>query len=195
MEGGFYFVGESLKDCGLYNSDRMRASTFWKAVTVDHANLLERFFSLLKTHGLPFCLIEGQGLNAYVEPVVSLDLDVVIAADRIDDAERLLRDEFALERFPHSLNVSDAASDLRIQIQLDPRYSRFVERAGMRHVLGLSVPVAAIDDILRGKIWEATDVSRRGSKRQKDLADIARILEGYPDLRAMVPADVLDRLV
>jgi hypothetical protein len=35
----------------------------------------------------------------------------------------------------------------------------------------------------------------RASKRQKDLADIARVLETYPALRAMVPADVLARLV
>jgi len=59
----------------------MRASTFWKAVTVDEANLLERFFELLRAHGVPFCLIGGQGLNAYVEPVVSLDLDVVKHSD------------------------------------------------------------------------------------------------------------------
>ncbi len=173
----------------------MRASTFWKAVTVDHANLLERFFSLLRTHGVPFCLIGGQGLNAYVEPVVSLDLDVVVAADRMEEVERLLDREFALVHFPHSLNVSEPASDLRIQIQLDPRYAPFVVRASMREVLGMQVPVAAIDDILRGKIWAATDLSRRGSKRQKDLADIARILEHYPELRTTVPDDVLKRLV
>jgi len=173
----------------------MRASTFWKAVTVDDANLLERFFSLLRTHGVPFCLIGGQGLNAYVEPVVSLDLDVVVASDRIDELDGLLRREFALDRFPHSLNVSDSASDLRIQIQLDPRYTPFVDRATIREVLGLQLPVASIDDILRGKIWAVTDVSRRGSKRQKDLADIARILERYSDLRGMVPDEVLSRLV
>jgi hypothetical protein len=173
----------------------MRAFAFWKAVIVDQANLLERFFSLLSVHRIPFCLIGGQGLNAYVEPVVSLDLDIVIAADRIDDAERLLRKQFTLERFSHSLNVSDAASDLRIQIQLDPRYAPFIERAGTRSVLGLNVPVAAIDDILRGKIWAVTDMSRRGSKRQKDLADIARIVECYPDLRSTVPPDVLSRLM
>jgi hypothetical protein len=62
-------------------------------------------------------------------------------------------------------------------------------------VLDLTVPVAGIDDILRGKIWAVEDETRRVSKRQKDLADIARILERYPDLRSIVPADVLARLV
>src|SRR2546425_2729698 len=160
----------------------MRAAEFWKAVTVDRSNVLERFFETLRRHDVPFCLIGGQALNAYVEPVVSLDLDVVVAAD-------------ALERFPHSLNVSDKDSNLRIQIQLDPRYATFVDRATTRSVLGFDLPVAAVDDILRGKIWAAQDETRRGSKRQKDLADIARVLERYPELRSSVPADILTRLV
>ena len=173
----------------------MRAAAFWKAVTVDRANLLERFFETLRRHDVPFCLIRGHALNAYVEPVVSLDLDVVVAADRIAEVETLLADSFALERFPHSLNVSDADSSLRIQIQLDPRYASFISRAVTRPVLGIDLPVAAVEDILRGKIWAAQDATRRGSKRQKDLADIARVLERYPELRSSVPADILSRLV
>ena len=147
----------------------MRAAAFWKAVTVDRANLLERFFEALRRHDVPFCLIGGQALNAYVEPVVSLDLDVVVAADRIAEVETLLAGSFALERFPHSVNVSDADSSLRIQIQLDPRYASFIDRAVTLPVLGIDLPVAAVEDILRGKIWAAQDDTRRGSKRQKDL--------------------------
>ena len=173
----------------------MRAAAFRKAVTVDRSNLLERFFEILRAEDVPFCLIGGQALNAYVEPVVSLDLDVVVAADRISGIETLLRRSFAVERFPHSLNVSDPDSDVRIQIQLDPRYAAFISRAAPRSVLDLKVPVAAIDDILRGKVWAVQDATRRGSKRQKDLADIARILETYPDLRSLVPDDVLARLM
>jgi hypothetical protein len=36
---------------------------------------------------------------------------------------------------------------------------------------------------------------RRASKRQKDLADIARLLESYPQLRAQVPPAILHRLL
>ena len=173
----------------------MLARTFWKAVTVDRSNLLERFFALLNERQVRFCLIGGQALNAYVEPVVSLDLDVVIASDRLGEIVSAVSDQLAVEHFPHSLNVSDRDSDLRIQIQLDPRYQQFVERATVREVLGLSVPVAALEDILQGKMWAVQDQTRRGSKRQKDLADIARILERRPDLRAGVPAEILQRLM
>jgi hypothetical protein len=39
------------------------------------------------------------------------------------------------------------------------------------------------------------DPSRRPSKRQKDLADIARLIEAYPYIRQKVPGEILARLV
>ncbi|MBI3492987.1 MAG: nucleotidyl transferase AbiEii/AbiGii toxin family protein [Acidobacteria bacterium] len=162
---------------------------------MDRSNLLEQFVALLRTHDVRFCLIGGQAVNAYVEPVVSLDLDVVIASDRLAEVEDLLAAAFRVERFTHSVNVSLPDSDLRIQIQLDPRYGAFIERSVTRVVLGLTLPVACLEDLLLGKIWAAQDSTRRGSKRQKDLADIARLIEAYPALRSSVPADILNRLV
>ncbi|MBI2160736.1 MAG: hypothetical protein HYU25_10250 [Candidatus Rokubacteria bacterium] len=47
---------------------------------------------------------------------------------------------------------------------------------------------------LEGKIWAVTDTTRRPSKRQKDLADIARLLEAHPETRRLVPAEILRRL-
>jgi hypothetical protein len=79
---------------------------------------------------------------------------------------------------------------LRVQVQTDPRYGSFPEHAAMRDVLGLTLPVAAVDDVLQGKIWAALDEERRGSKRQKDLADISRLVEAYPALRDRLPLEV-----
>ncbi len=109
--------------------------------------------------------------------------------------ESALRPAFTVERFPHSLNVSLAGSGLRVQIQTDPRYASFVDRATVREVLGLCLPVAHLEDLLQGKLWAVMDPGRRPSKRQKDLADIARLLEAYPALRERVPAEVLAKLV
>ena len=173
----------------------MRAQAFWRTVVADHTDFLGRVIELLTDHGIRFCVLGGQGVNAYVEPVVSLDLDVVIAVAQLPEAERLLRKEFTVERFPHSVNVSAAGSDLRVQIQTDPRYEMFLAGATVRDILGLRLPVAKVEDILQGKFWAVLDPGRRPSKRQKDLADIARLIEAYPDLRQKVPAEILARLV
>jgi len=173
----------------------MQALTFWKTITMDHSNLLENLISLLNEQGIRFCVIGGQAVNAYVEPLVSLGLDLVVAVHQLEQVDELLDRHFVLKRFPHSLNVSSAGSDLRVQIQTDERYARFVERAARREVLGLELPVASVEDVLQGKIWAAQDAGRRGSKRQKDLADIARLLEKYPELRRQVPQEIRARLV
>jgi hypothetical protein len=173
----------------------MQALAYWKTVTTDHVGFLEGIITLLTETGVRYCLVGGQAVNAYVEPVVSLDLDIAVATEDLRTLEPLLLERFRVTRFPHSVNVSLAGSDLRVQLQTDPRYAPFVERASVRAVLGLRLPVAALEDVLQGKVWAAQDPERRASKRQKDLADISRLLEAHPLLRPRVPQDVLARLI
>lgn len=161
---------------------------------MDHANFLEDIIGLLEVHRIRYCVIGGQGVNAYAEPLVSLDLDLVVVVAQIPEVERLLAERFHVERFPHSLNISSTGSELRVQIQTDPRYFDFPERASVRDVLGVPMPVAAPEDVLAGKVWAAQDSERRKSKRRKDLLDIERMIETRPELRAGVPADILTRL-
>ena len=107
----------------------MCARDFWRAVTLDRADMLGRFLALLDEAGVRYCLIGGQGVNAYVEPVVTLDLDVVIAAPDLEAVLPRLAETFRAEHLPSSINLSAPDSDLRIQIQTDPRDAPFVERA------------------------------------------------------------------
>jgi hypothetical protein len=173
----------------------MQAHAFWKAVTVDQSDLLGQLLELLRTERVRFCAIGGLAVNAYVEPVVTLDLDLAVALSDMAHLEPALAARFDVERFPYSVNVSLAGSDLRVQIQTDPRYASFVERAEPRQVLGVVLPVADVKDLLQGKIWAVQDPTRRASKRQKDLADVARLIEAFPELRASVPHGILDRLL
>jgi hypothetical protein len=172
----------------------MQALAFWKAVAMDQSNFLEGIIGLLAEHRIRYCVIGGQGVNAYAEPLVSLDLDLVVAVDQMEEVERMLGDRFHLEGFPPSLNVSESGSQLRVQIQTDPRYFDFPSRSAEQEVLGLRLPVASIEDVLNGKIWAAQDPERRPSKRRKDLLDIERLLETHTRLRGRVPLDILARL-
>jgi hypothetical protein len=158
---------------------------------MDKAELLDRILALFEREGIRYCVIGGLAVNAYVEPAVTLDMDVVIAPQQVDRVAELVAQQFRVEEFPHSLNVTDPDSKLRVQIQRDPRYDDFIPRSEVREVLGTPMRVAAVEDVLQGKIWAASDPERRDSKRKKDIADIARIIESFPHLRERVPPRLL----
>ncbi len=44
------------------------------------------------------------------------DLDLAVALDNLPRAEALTRQVFKVERFPHSLNISEPGSDLRVHL-------------------------------------------------------------------------------
>ncbi len=164
-------------------------------MTVDDAGILERLISQFAESEVHFCVVGGQAVSAYVEPLVSLDLDLAVSAADVTKLEAVLRPPFKVERFAHSINVAAAGSDPRVQFETDPRYGSFPDRATKRRVLGIELPVASLEDVLDDKVWAASDPARRPSKRQKDLADIDRIFDRHPGLRGRVPAELLDRLV
>ncbi len=56
--------------------------------------------------------------------------------------------------------------------------------------MGYSMKAATVEDVLQGKIWAYIDEQRRKSKRQKDLADIFRLVEAYPDLNDLLPESI-----
>jgi len=168
----------------------MNAEEFVSQITNDHSEFFQELLSLLEDHRVLYCVIGGLAVNAYTEPVVSLDLDLVIVTDKLEELMRILESRFKVTRFPRSINVSSAGSDLRVQIQTDPRYQAFLARSSRKNVLGHELQVAAIEDVLQGKIWAYADPERRPSKRQKDLADILRLIETDLQLKDVLPDDL-----
>jgi hypothetical protein len=166
----------------------MTKREFFKAVAKGKKDLLQEFVDILKKRKIPFCIIGGLAVNAYAEPVVSLDLDAVIIVDKLESLlDILARKKYKIKKYPNSINIGSAFSDLRIQLQTDLRYQPFIKRSAYKDVLGYKLPVAAIEDVLQGKIWAASDDKRRLSKRQKDLADILRLVEIKKSLISLVP--------
>ena len=172
----------------------MTKKDFTRRVLSGKTDVLQVFLDALRAGKFPFCVIGGLAVNAYVDPVVSLDLDIVIVADRIKDLSGSLPPAFTLKPFPNSINISAPGADLRIQVQTDPRYQAFLARSKRKTVLGYPMRVAAVEDVLQGKIWAALDDARRPSKRQKDLADILRLVESRPALADLVPGTLKKKL-
>src|SRR6476661_10404384 len=85
-----------------------------------------------------YCLIGGLAVNCYVEPVYTLDADIVVIAASLPTLTLYLREQgFQIEEHPYSVNARAPGSDLRIQFTTDERYQPFVARSVESDVLGL----------------------------------------------------------
>jgi len=160
---------------------------FMNSVSNGREDVLQQMLDLLNEMKIDYCVIGGLAVNAYVEPVVSLDLDIVVVTEATDNLLKAAEKILHIEKFPHSVNLTSTKSDLRIQLQTDPRYQTFIARASIKDVMGYEMKVASIEDVLQGKVWAYLDEQRRKSKRQKDLADIFRLVESYPHLKDLLP--------
>jgi hypothetical protein len=172
----------------------MTAEEIYESVTNGGSSDFAQVSAILKHHG-PWCLIGGLAVNCYVEPVYTVDADIVVVAERL----AAIRDElaaagFRLEQFAYSLNAKRGLGKLNIQFTQDDRYQSFIARANPQEVLGCTVPVADLKDIVQGKVWAWNDGKRRLSKRKKDELDLIRIAEAYPELREAMPHEITVQL-
>jgi len=173
----------------------MTGKTFLNSIANGEKDILQIFLDLLSETGTDYCVVGGLAVNAYVEPVVSLDLDVVVVLKDLEKITKLARTKgFKIEKHEHSLNFSSTGSDLRIQLQTDSRYQPFIPRSTPKEILGYRMQVARKEDVLQGKVWAYSDGAKRRSEKQKDLADIMRLVESYPELEKILPEGIQEEL-
>jgi hypothetical protein len=153
-----------------------------------------RLIAVCESFG-PYCLIGGLAVNCYVEPVYTLDADIVLIASSLPKLSASLQEQgFKIEVHPHSVNAHAPGSELRIQFTTDERYQPFLARSVEAEVLAVRVRVACLEDVTRGKLWAYGDPRRRLSKRKKDELDLIRLAEAYPELRSRYPDDLQEQL-
>ena len=122
--------------------------------------------------------------------MVTQDVDFVVASDSIERTVSLLEEAgFRSERFEWSINFQ-GRSTVNIQLTTEDFYRDFPSRAVPADVHGILLRVASLEDTLKGKMKAWSDPERRQSKRLKDLADIARLVEAHPHLWDMLTGDL-----
>jgi hypothetical protein len=172
----------------------MTAAEIYDSVTNGGANDFAAVVAVLNRNK-PWCLIGGLAVNCFVEPVYTVDADLVVMAANLEQIRRELEAaRFRVKRFEHSMNAQRPGSELNIQFTTDARYQDFLAGAIEREVLGVAVPVASLEDIVRGKVWAWQDDQRRSTKRKKDELDLMRIGEAHPELRRLIPAEIVKQL-
>lgn len=173
----------------------MTAKKFFDWQTVGGTDDVMRLVDCLERADIPWCAIGGVAVNHWAaEPMVTQDVDFVVATDAIDRALNLLTEAgFRAERFQWSINFK-GHSRVSLQLSTEDFYRDFPARAIPADVHGILLRVASLEDTLKGKIKAWSDSTRRQSKRLKDLGDIARLVEGHPHLWESLTGDLKQQI-
>jgi len=173
----------------------MTAKKFYDWQTVGGTDDVMRLVDCLERADIPWCAIGGVAVNHWAaEPMVTQDVDFVVATDAIERAVDILAEAgFQPERFQWSINFK-GHSRVSLQLSTEDFYRDFPARAIPADVHGILLRVASLEDTLKGKIKAWSDSARRQSKRIKDLGDIARLVETHPLLWELLTDDLKQQI-
>jgi predicted nucleotidyltransferase len=173
----------------------MTAKQFYDWQTSGGTDDVMRLVNVLEKADVDWCAIGGVAVNHWAEqPMVTQDVDLVVASDAVERTVSLLEsDGFQSERFEWSVNFK-GSSAISIQLSTEDFYREFPSRAVPADVHGILMRVASLEDTLRGKIKAWSEPERRQSKRIKDLADIARLVEAHPHLWDSLSDDLKEQV-
>lgn len=169
----------------------MTAKQFFDWQTAGGTDDVMRLVDCLERADVPWCAIGGIAVNHWAaEPMVTRDVDFVVATEAVERAAVALEEAgFRLERFPWSVNFH-GRSEVALQMSTEDVYGDYPSRAVPADVHGILLRVASLSDTLEGKVRAWKDPKRRQSKRLKDLADVARLVEAHPALWEGLDAEV-----
>jgi hypothetical protein len=161
----------------------MTAKEFFDWQTSGGTDDVMRLVAALEKADIPWCAIGGVAVNHWADqPMVTQDVDLVVASDAVERTIDVLEKMgFTAERLEWSVNFT-GSSAVSVQLSTEQFYQNFPSRSVPADVHGILLRVASLEDTLQGKIRAWSDSSRRQSKRIKDLADIARLVESHPHL-------------
>jgi hypothetical protein len=173
----------------------MTAKQFYDWQTGGGTDDVSRLIAVLEQADIAWCVIGGLAVNHWAgKPMVTQDVDLVISADAVERVTGLLEKAgFQAERFPWSINFK-GRSAVSIQLSTEEFYRDYPARAVPADVHGILMRVAALEDTLHGKIKAWSQQERRQSKRIKDLADIARLIEAHPQLWPLLPEAIQSQI-
>jgi len=164
------------------------AKKFYDWQTAGGTDDVMRLVDCLERADIRWCAIASVAVNHWAEePMVTQDVDLVVAAEDVERTVTILSEAgFLADKFEWSVNFR-GKSKISIQLSTAEVYMSFPDRAVAADVHGILLRVASLEDTLAGKLLAWGDTTRRQSKRIKDFADIARLVESHPELWSGLP--------
>lgn len=173
----------------------MTAKQFYDWQTCGGTDDVMKLVSCLEKADIEWCVIGGIAVNHWAEhPMVTQDVDFVVATQSIDRAVTSLEKAgFKAEKFDWSINF-EGQSAISLQLSTEDFYKDYSSKAVAADVHGILMRVASLADTFKGKIKAWSTKERRQSKRIKDLADIARLVETHAELWQLLPEILKEKI-
>jgi hypothetical protein len=185
-----------------YALDRFYGETMGLATGDTKETPLRALAALLEAARTPYALIGGVAVQLHSrEPRTTRDIDIAVPTFADVPREALELAGFVHEeRFAHSDNWRAPGPGTRAErtpVQFsaeDVGIADAVARAQLIDVeAGLRLRVATAPDLVILKLAAAEEPRERSSKRQQDLADVARLVEEHPEVAEALP-DIAERI-
>jgi hypothetical protein len=169
----------------------MTPKQFYDWQTYGGTDDVMRLVDCLERSDIRWCAIGGVAVNHWAcEPMVTQDVDFVVVAESVENAIKALQEAgFKSERFKWSVNFR-GKSRIIVQLSTESSYKDFPLRSVPADIHGILMRVASLEDTLKGKMMAWKDNERRQSKKIKDLADIARLVESHNELWEKLDPDL-----
>ncbi len=173
----------------------MTLRQFYDWQTMGGAKDVSRLVAALEEHEISWCMIGGLAVNHWAhEPMATADVDIVIVADRIEEAANTLTGlGFSEKRFQWSINFK-GESKVYIQISTEEMYLGFPQNSVPANIHWILMRVASLEDTLAGKLAAYREPQMRPTKKLKDILDIGRLVEAHPHLLANLSEDIVAKL-
>jgi hypothetical protein len=173
----------------------MTGKQFYDWQTSGGTDDVMRLVDCLERADVAWCAIGGVAVNHWADhSMVTQDVDFVVAAKAVERAVSLLEEAgLRCERLDGSINFK-GRSAVSFQLSTEDFYRDFPFHAVAADVHGILMRVACLQDTLKGKMKAWSEPGRRQSKRLKDLADIARLVEAHPNLWEMLTDDLKNQV-
>ena len=90
----------------------MTAAEVFESVTNEGSKDFSALVRILNANQ-PWCLIGGLAVNCYVEPIYTIDADIVVMTDRLSQISKQLEQaEFQIQKFEYSIDAKGQQSQM-----------------------------------------------------------------------------------
>ena len=169
------------------------------AVVIGASGDLSAVAVFLDLRGLDWCIIGGHATDSYAPPAIYSDrLDV--ACDREPSlALRDLAEEGFRVQVDARAQVAQVARPgdghrLRVSIHYGPQFRTMPGQFSRRAVLGCSMPVASLQDVVAALLVQRADPGQGWHVQGKAELDLLRLAERYPaQVDGLLPPHLLAR--